>query len=57
MKTCGFHNDRDNRCTGEVVDELEIPICQRHLARVLELLANRGFTVLLPESSKVGAAR
>lgn len=41
------------QCTAEAVDELgEIMLCQHHLARTMELLASRGFTVLLPESSR-----
>lgn len=49
---------RYNDCTAEATaGPGEIRICQHHLARVIELLADRGFTVLLPESSKVPAAR
>jgi hypothetical protein len=48
MKHCGFHSQRDNQCTGEVVDELEIPICSKHLGRVVELLTNHGFKLIAP---------
>lgn len=43
---------RREQCTGEAVDPVgEILICQRHLARAIELLAAHGYTVLAPESS------
>lgn len=46
---CKYHD-----CTAEATSTGpgDIRICQHHLARVIELLADRGFTVLLPESSR-----
>jgi hypothetical protein len=49
---CRYLGRRGIQCTAEVVDDQgEIMLCQHHLARAVELLANRGFTVLLPASS------
>lgn len=53
MTRCRYLRRNEEQCTAEVVDEHgELLICAKHLARAMELLAQRGFSLMPPPSSR-----
>lgn len=57
MTRCRYLRRNEAQCTAEVVDEQgEALLCSKHVARVIQMLGARGYTVLLPASSKVAAS-
>ena len=49
---CRVLDRNDNRCTGEVVDEVgELMICSRHLTAAMLLLGSHGYEITPPRKA------